>query len=81
MVTYFVVQTFQKGRKGILVADQPKQARDQNHCEILAERMSRSAAAVVAFSRRGEPETGDWEDAIILAQYGQVPDELMEMAG
>lgn len=81
MVTYFVVQTFQKGKKGSLVADQPRQARDQAHCEYLAERLSRNTHAVVAFSRRGEPASGDWEDAVILAQYGPVPDEVLEMAG
>lgn len=81
MVTYFVVQTFQKGRKGVLIADQPRQARDEGHCKYLAERLSHGAQAVVAFSRRGDPTSGDWEDAVILAQYGQVPDELMEMAG
>lgn len=81
MATYFVVQTFQRGKKGVLIADQPRQARDEAHCKYLAERMSESAHAVVAFSRRGEPSNGDWEDAVILAQYGQVPDELMEMAG
>ncbi|HEU5019654.1 MAG TPA: hypothetical protein VFT69_16975 [Pseudolabrys sp.] len=81
MVTYFVVQTFQKGKRGMLIADQPRQARDQGHCEFLAERLSHSNAAVVAFSRRGEVESGDWEDAIILAQYGQIPEELLEMAG
>ncbi|RDE08377.1 hypothetical protein [Pelagibacterium lacus] len=81
MVTYFVVQTFQKGKKGVLIADQPRQARDEAHCKYLAERLSHSVHAAVAFSRRGEPSTGDWEDAVILAQYGPLPDELMEMAG
>lgn len=81
MVTYYVVQTFRRGKRGALIAEQPRQARDQAHCEHLAERLSKSAHAVVAFSRRGDPSSGDWEDALILAQYGPLPDELMEMAG
>lgn len=80
MVTYYVVQTFERGRKGSLVADQPRQARDKAHCEYLAERLSETHVAVVAFSRTGEVETGDWDDAVIIAQYGQIPDELLEMA-
>src|SRR5690606_30650632 len=76
MVTYFVVQAFQKGKKGVLIADEPRQARDEGHCKDLAERLSEGASAVVAFSRRGDPASGDWEDAVILAQFGHVPDEL-----
>jgi len=80
MVTYFVVQSFQRGKKGMLIPDQPRQARDQHHCQYLAEKLAESCASVVAFSRTGEPETGDWQDAIILAQFGETPSELLEMA-
>lgn len=81
MITYFVVQSFQRGKKGALIPDEPKQARDQNHCVILAERLSKVSASVVAFSRSGDPDSGDWEDAVLIAQYGDVPGELLELAG
>lgn len=81
MVTYFVVQAYQRGKKGALIPDQPKQARDKNHCEVMAERIAQTSASVVAFSRRGDPETGDWDDAYVIAQYGDVPHELLEMTG
>lgn len=81
MVTYYVVQTFQRGKRGVLLPDQPRQARDERHCEMLAERLSETHHAVVAFSRVGDPSTGEWEDAQVIAQYGPLPDELMEMAG
>lgn len=79
MITYYVVQPYILGKKGMLIADRPRQATDLNHCKILAERASHSAECVVAFSRKGEPEFGDWEDAVIVAQYGAVPDEILEM--
>ncbi len=81
MITYFVVQSFQRGKKGALIPDEPKPARDQNHCMILAERPSKGSASVVAFSRSGDPDSGDWEDAVLIAQYGEVPGELLELAG
>jgi hypothetical protein len=81
MVTYFVVQTYQVGKRGALIPDQPKQARDRQHLDALAVRMARTCVAVIAFSRAGDPETGDWEDAVIISQHGQVPQELLEMAG
>ena len=78
MVTYYVIQTFQRGKKGMLIADQPRQARDANHCVYLAEKLALKAASVVAFSRSGDPANGDWEDAIILATYGDLPIELVD---
>lgn len=80
MITYFVVQTFQRGKKGVLIADTPRQARDKAHCLLLAEKLSGSRPSVVAFSRTGDPETGEWEDAVVLYQAGDLPSELMEMA-
>lgn len=80
MMTYYVVQSFQRGKKGALIADPPKQARDLDHCQRIAERLAETCASVVAFSRSGEPEDGAWEDAVIIAQYGDVPEELLEAA-
>jgi hypothetical protein len=80
VVTYFVVQAYQRGKKGMLIADQPKNARDLSHCEMMAERLSRTSASVVAFSRTGDPESGEWDDAVILARFGEVPSELYELA-
>jgi len=78
MVTYFVVQSFQRGNKGMLIPDQPRQARDVLHCIDLADKLAPSSASVVAFSRRGEPEAGDWEDAVVLKQHGEVPAEMFD---
>jgi hypothetical protein len=30
----------------------------------------------VAFSRTGDPATGDFSDVIILRRFGEVPDDL-----
>lgn len=79
MVTYYVVQAFNRGKRGALIAEEPKQVPSQRQCEALAERLAETSVAVVAFSRTGDPKTGDWEDAVVLAQYGQLPDEIMEM--
>lgn len=80
MVTYYVVQSFQQGNKGMLIPDQPRQARDKTHCESLATQAADAGCVVVAFARTGDPETGDWGDAVILAQHGDLPAELMEEA-
>jgi hypothetical protein len=43
-----------------------------------AEAMSRNAANVgaVAFSREGSAELGEFEDAVVLKTFGDVPDDL-----
>ena len=40
-----------------------------------AEALSRKPAAV-AFSRTGDPATGDFGDAKIIKKFGEVPDDL-----
>jgi hypothetical protein len=34
-------------------------------------------AGAVAFSRRGDPNVGEFEDAVILKAFGEVPDDLL----
>ena len=80
MVTYFVVQSFQRGNKGMLIPDAPRQARDLAHCERLAMTLAKERASVIAFSRSGDPDVGAWDDAVIIAQYGEDPAEMLETA-
>jgi hypothetical protein len=74
MITYFVVQTFQRGKRGAVVADSPVQATDRDHAIRLAERLARTKAGSVAFQRSGDMATGEYEDAIVLFRAGVVPD-------
>ncbi|WP_246765264.1 hypothetical protein [Aminobacter sp. SR38] len=76
MLTYFVVQSFQAGKKGNLFADEPMAVSDLRHAERLAERLSSTKAGVLAFSRTGDPTTGEYQDAVVIVAYGQVPIEL-----
>lgn len=81
-VTYYVVQGYSavKGRRGAATADQPVQARDHDHALRIVERLKVDRAGVVAFRRSGSPETGDWDDAVIIARHGVLPAEIDDMA-
>lgn len=35
-------------------------------------------AGAVAFSRSGDPNVGEFEDAVILKSFGEVPDDFAE---
>jgi predicted Fe-Mo cluster-binding NifX family protein len=36
----------------------------------------KTTVGAVAFSRSGDPALGDFEDAVVLGAYGEVPDDL-----
>lgn len=74
-LTYFVVQTYKAVRGGI-TAEDPKEARDHLHALQIFERYKLIRAGAVAFRRTGSPDTGQWEDAIIIARHGRLPAEV-----
>ena len=73
-VTHYVVQGYRKGARGRLQADEPRIARDLNHCQVLAERVAESRDGVIAFSRTGDTDTGDFDDPVIIATFGDIPE-------
>ncbi|WP_119392738.1 hypothetical protein [Taklimakanibacter lacteus] len=77
--TYFVVQPFMETRRGALVALPPVAARDADHARRLI-RSQAGAVGAIAFSRRADPEAGDYEAAEVLARWGKVPEGDMEEA-
>lgn len=79
MITYYVVQSWQEGRKGVLIPDDAMEAPSEYAALSRAKAIAGAKAAVVAFSRTGDPDMGVWEDAVILCQLGVVPD-LMELS-
>lgn len=54
------------------------QVADAGQAERLAARFAQSQAGVIAFSRTGDPSTGEYSDAVIIAAYGQIPNEVLE---
>lgn len=78
--TYFVVQPFQETNRGALVALPAVAARDAEHARRLAARQAGTAVGAIAFSRRADPEAGDYEEAIVLMRWGRVPDDGMDEA-
>jgi hypothetical protein len=82
MQTYFVVQPFGETNRGALVALPALSAKDADHALRLVSHQKRVAAGVIAFSRQGDPETGDYENAVVLSRWGRVPndDDMAEAA-
>lgn len=83
-VTYFVVQPYKltvtkKGRQK-LVAGEAREVRSAADAIRQAQRCADAGGAGVAFSRTGDLATGMFDDAVILAVFGPVPEEAMMAA-
>ena len=66
---------------GELSADQPLEVSGPDRARRQAERLARAKGGTIAFSRTADPALGDFEDAVILASFGEVPDTLSEPSG
>jgi hypothetical protein len=74
-VTIHVVQAFAEQDGGLLAAE-PKACPSAASARSLASRLATANAGVIAWSRTGDPELGDWEPAVLLVRTGTIPDEF-----
>jgi hypothetical protein len=76
-VTYFVALPFVAGDDG-MAAGEPTECFNPVAVVARAEALSRKEGHVgaVAFSRTGDPATGDFSDARVIRKFGDVPDDL-----
>ncbi len=73
-VTYYVALPFTRTEGGDLVAGEPKELQSSDAARREAGRMALDGTGAVAFSRTGDPRTGEFEDAKVIASYGEVGD-------
>jgi hypothetical protein len=76
-VTYYVALPFIAGDEGI-AAGEPAEFANSVAVAMRAEALSLKEGHVgaVAFSRTGDPGTGDFSDAKVIEKFGDVPDDL-----
>ena len=76
-VTYFVALPFVTADDGVAPGE-AVECFNPNAAVMRAEALSRKAGHVgaVAFSRTGDPATGDFGDAKVIKKFGEVPDDL-----
>jgi hypothetical protein len=77
-VTYFVALPFVATDDGIAAGEPTECSNPIVAVVIRAEALSREEGHVgaIAFSRTGDPATGDFSDAKVLKKFGDVPDDL-----
>ena len=76
-VTYYVALPFVTADDGI-AAGEAIECFNPDSAVMKAEALSRKPGVVgaVAFSRSGDPATGDFGDATVIRKFGDVPDDL-----
>jgi hypothetical protein len=76
-VTYYVALPFVASDDGV-AGGEPVECFNPVAVVMRAEARSRKEGHVgaVAFSRTGDPATGDFSDAKVIRKFGDVPDDL-----
>ena len=72
-VTYYVALPFARNEEGELVPGEAQDRQSASAAESLARKMAETSAGAVAFSRTGEPASGEFEDAVVIRSFGEVP--------
>ncbi len=75
-VTYWAVLPFVRDEDGMLCPDEAVECQSPAAAAARARAVAAAKAGAVAFSRTGDPDTGDWADAVVIGRWGDVPPDL-----
>jgi hypothetical protein len=73
-VTYFVALEIIRTGDGDLVAGEARELQTAGAAVREAQRMATTTAGAVAFSRTGDPASGEFENAVVIQRFGEAPD-------
>ena len=71
-VTYYVIVYFDRDAEGGLKPIEAREATSAWGAERAARFLAQDHAGAIAFSRTGDPVTGEFQDAVVLARFGDV---------
>ncbi|MCR9061647.1 MAG: hypothetical protein NXI02_30265 [Rhodobacteraceae bacterium] len=74
--TYFTAMGVEQNESGFFVAVDAIQVLSANDAIEAAQRLAHTHMGAVAFSRQGDLESGEFADAVELAKFGELPDDL-----
>ena len=77
-LTYYVAMPFLQDETGSPMAGAAEECQSSSSALRRAELLARSAGSIgaVAFSRTGDPMSGEFAEAKLLRKFGNVPDDL-----
>jgi hypothetical protein len=71
-LTYYAVLPFVRDEGGDLVPGAAKECSSAANAVRVAQNLAFSSAGAIAFSRTGDPATGEFADAQVLRKFGEV---------
>ena len=77
-VTYHVVVPFDRIEHGDLVPGEAKEAPNAEAARRRAQALAPKHAGALAFRRTGDPDSGDFADAEVIAVFGAVDTGAMQ---
>ncbi|ACL58730.1 hypothetical protein [Methylobacterium nodulans] len=78
-ITYYVVQQFKKdSNTGAVYPIETVEKSNKVSAELALRNLAEPVVGAIAFSRTGDPATGEWADAVVLATGGEMPPEFFE---
>lgn len=80
-VTYYAVLPFVRDEDGNLCPDEAVECQSPAGAASRARALAVTKAGAVAFSRTGDPDIGDFSDAVIIVRVGDVPSDLEAVTG
>lgn len=80
-MTYWAVLPFVRDDEGNLCPDEAIECQSSASATARARAVGSEKAGAVAFSRTGDPETGEWAGAVVLARVGDTPADLEVASG
>ena len=75
-VTYYVALPFVRSEDGELAPGEAFEVQSEAAAKSRAKLMAINSAGAIAFARTGDPALGEFRPAVILARYGEMPDEV-----
>jgi hypothetical protein len=78
--TYHVALAFIRSEEGDLVVGDAAEASSATAAIGRACAIASTKAGAVAFSRTGDPDLGEYGDAVILARFGETPPDIEPVA-
>ena len=80
-VTYWAVLPFVRDEDGNLCPDEAVECPSPAAAAARARALAAKGAGAVAFSRTGDPEVGEWADAVVVSRVGDTPADLEIVSG
>ncbi len=76
-ITYYVVVPFGRDEAGNLMPLEPAEAPNSEAARSRARIAAAKHGGAIAFSRTGEPDTGEFGEAVILGTFGEVDQGML----